>query len=71
MKLVFPPANAPCKDCQDRHIGCHCECEKYKTFTEEYGQMTKDIRRKYEKEEDLNKYEIQRIKRIKERTGHK
>lgn len=24
--------NAPCKDCQDRVLGCHSVCEKYKTF---------------------------------------
>ena len=23
---------APCKDCSDRHTGCHSECEKYKEF---------------------------------------
>lgn len=23
---------APCKDCPDRHIGCHSECEKYLSF---------------------------------------
>nr|DAH32760.1 MAG TPA: hypothetical protein [Caudoviricetes sp.] len=21
--------NAPCKDCPERHMGCHSECEKY------------------------------------------
>lgn len=21
-----------CKDCPDRHIGCHGECEKYKAY---------------------------------------
>lgn len=26
--------NAPCKDCSERHIGCHSECEKYKSFRE-------------------------------------
>ena len=26
---------APCKDCNDRHTGCHAECEKYKRFAEE------------------------------------
>lgn len=27
--------NAPCKDCTDRHIHCHSECEKYKAFVAE------------------------------------
>lgn len=26
---------APCKDCPDRHTGCHAECEKYQTFAKE------------------------------------
>ena len=24
---------APCKDCPDRHEGCHAECEKYQAFS--------------------------------------
>lgn len=23
---------APCKDCPDRQIGCHGQCERYKAF---------------------------------------
>lgn len=23
---------APCKDCKDRRVGCHAECEKYARF---------------------------------------
>lgn len=26
--------NAPCKDCTERHIRCHSECEKYIAFHE-------------------------------------
>lgn len=25
--------NAPCKDCADRHSGCHSECEAYQNYT--------------------------------------
>lgn len=25
---------APCKGCQDRYLGCHSECEKYKEYEE-------------------------------------
>lgn len=24
---------APCKDCGDREIGCHSQCEKYKAYS--------------------------------------
>jgi len=27
--------HAPCKDCPDRKVDCHSECEKYKQFSEE------------------------------------
>lgn len=27
-----PHSNGPCKDCQDRHVGCHGKCEKYQEF---------------------------------------
>lgn len=23
---------APCKDCTDRYVGCHVDCEKYNDF---------------------------------------
>ena len=26
---------APCKDCKDRHIGCHSKCEKYLEYKKE------------------------------------
>ena len=26
---------APCKDCADRHVGCHSSCEKYQAFHRE------------------------------------
>lgn len=26
---------APCKDCPDRHEGCHGECGKYKDYKQE------------------------------------
>lgn len=25
--------SAPCKDCPDRKIGCHSECDKYADYT--------------------------------------
>lgn len=27
--------NAPCKDCKDRHAGCHSECERYQAYAAE------------------------------------
>ena len=37
---------APCKDCEDRHSGCHSECEKYKAFKEEqYDKLADHVRK--------------------------
>lgn len=32
--MIKEKANAPCKDCKNRHIGCHSECNEYKAFCE-------------------------------------
>ena len=31
----------PCKGCDNRHLGCHGECEEYKTFTDENEKQRK------------------------------
>ena len=36
----------PCKDCADRHDGCHAGCEKYQKY----------IQNKHEKQEALKKW---------------
>ena len=35
----------PCKDCKDRHIGCHSTCEKHKQVTDLNRQIS-EARRK-------------------------
>ena len=64
MKIVYPNINCPCKDCTDRHIACHCECEKYKEFKENREQINQEIRKKAEQENSLISYERQRVERI-------
>ena len=51
-------------NCTDRHIACHCECEKYKEFKENKEQINKEIRKNAEKENSLITYERQRVERI-------
>ena len=31
--------NSPCKDCPDRHIGCHSDCDKYINYRKELEQL--------------------------------
>lgn len=35
-----------CTDCQDRHVGCHGDCEKYKAEREAYEKERDEIRQK-------------------------
>ena len=70
MKIKYPNLNTPCKDCTERHIACHSECEKYKAYKENYEQIKKDIRKEADIQNRLDDYEKQRAKRIKERKKH-
>jgi len=36
---------APCKNCQDRHIKCHCNCKKYIQFKNNVNLINKKIRK--------------------------
>ena len=38
------PVVPPCKDCADRHVGCHGKCEKYAEFNR-VCEKTRDERR--------------------------
>lgn len=46
---VFSAGAAPCKDCSDRHVGCHGDCEKYKAYRS-------DLESKHEHEKQENSY---------------
>lgn len=47
---------APCKDCEERHLGCHSECKRYLEYLNEHKEImaAEKLRRKntyYSKEE--------------------
>ena len=53
---------APCKDCENRTLGCQSKCPLYLDFrlkTEEYNKI---IRQSKQKEWDMNNLEHQRFK---------
>lgn len=54
----------PCLDCEERHPGCHSECEKYL----EYRKKLDEARAKYQKQRETenNYYEARFGKRKKE-----
>ncbi len=37
--------NAPCRDCADRKVGCHGNCELYKEFKEMCNQINAERHR--------------------------
>lgn len=41
--------NAPCYKCEERHINCHSECDKYKVYKE-------DVKRFHENVDKANVY---------------
>lgn len=45
---------SPCKDCPDRHLHCHSECDRYKTFAKEKRELNEAIN-KARHEEHLRK----------------
>lgn len=40
-----------CHDCQDRHVGCHADCDKYKQERKKLDDKKEFIRKKKEQED--------------------
>jgi NifB/MoaA-like Fe-S oxidoreductase len=47
-----------CKDCTDRHVGCHAECEKYKAVKEQQNEAYKIMAQQYRRDRMLEDYEV-------------
>ena len=41
---------SPCKNCEDRHLGCHSECGKYIMFKMKYNYEAAVIKKKKHEE---------------------
>ena len=65
MGLVYARTNAPCKDCTERHIGCHAECDRYKVFAEDNRRKHEEAMKKFKIEQGLESAEIIRQTRNK------
>lgn len=60
--------NNPCKGCvQDRHPGCHAECEKYKAAKKEHAEMMMEIIKDRHVSEYIADQAAKRAKRYKKR----
>ena len=47
---------APCKDCTKRHVSCHCDCEDYKQWKQEFADNKRMILANRKSEMDLYLY---------------
>lgn len=50
--------NSPCKDCADRHVGCHSTCENYKDYQKKILAVKTTIYKERSKEKMLNSYVV-------------
>ena len=57
----------PCKDCEECHIGCHSECEKYKECTDK----TRQINSKHFEDGCKHGDIVRAMQRMKKRRGLK
>ena len=58
-----------CKGCEERHEGCHGECERYKAWKEERDRIREDLYRQKMNEKILSNYTIENVYRAKNRTN--
>lgn len=56
--------SAPCKNCEDRHVGCHSECDRYKKFKEEHESEKAVIREIKDKRNALNDFRSEQIQKV-------
>lgn len=53
-----------CKDCTDRHAGCHATCEKYNQQKTELDAIKAERRKQYEINSGLNAYRYEGINKV-------
>lgn len=57
--------NLVCRDCADRHIGCHASCEKYIKETEEIKREKNELWKTQDIDRAIVGLEIDRTRRAK------
>lgn len=49
-------AGCPCKECAERHLRCHSDCERYKKWADNFHKEYE----KYRKRNDIENYDAHR-----------
>ena len=60
---------SPCQDCTGRHINCHSECDKYKTWKAELEDKRSKVKKERNKEAAMNEYKVKRVLKSKKKMG--
>ena len=58
-----------CKDCQNRYVGCHGLCEKYKKARAEHNKLKEELNNYKRIENDLRKYHVSTYDRLRKRNN--
>lgn len=61
---------SPCKDCEDRHRGCHDRCEAYKDFRNEIDKANAQRHEATRKEHEFRDYKILGVIKEQKRKRH-
>lgn len=49
-------SKANCYGCEDRHVGCHAECERYRAWRSELTEYKERVRKKKEPKTIVQEY---------------
>ena len=70
-KLYRNSVHSPCKDCSDRHIGCHAECDKYKAFKKALNNEHRKEYKQHNAENRATRHEVDSKERTLKRQRKK
>lgn len=60
-----------CLNCQDRIVGCHSECERYKTQRAEYDETMAELKKKKAVRDGLNGFMYDSIERTNRQINYR
>lgn len=60
---------SPCYKCQERHVNCHSECEKYKEYHAKNEERIALKKKAFDKEHDEHEFKVQQYQKHLKRTG--
>lgn len=62
-------ANNPCQHCEDRHVGCHSECEQYKAWKDEVEEKRQKRIDALQRDETIMQFKKTTNDRIRQKRG--